>query len=141
DWRRSLTHPTEWYLDGVRYFHSCLPLELREHRAYFTQSKRGFGEDAFHVLWYLLVREFKPRDFLEIGVYRGQTISLVALIGRLLGSSCHVRGISPFSSAGDSVSTYEQTIEYQADTLSNFDHFNLPHPDLLKGYSTDAAAR
>ena len=80
------------------------PGALREHRAYFKQAGRGFGEDAFHAMWWLILKEFRPTQLLEIGVYRGQTISLWALIGRLLSLDVEVSGISPFCAAGDSVS-------------------------------------
>ena len=79
-WADSLIHPTEFYTRCFHYFHTRLPEPLRAHRAYFETGKRGFGEPAFHVLWYLLFREFPPESFLEIGVYRGQTLSLAALL-------------------------------------------------------------
>src|SRR5262249_47296732 len=91
-------------------------------------------------LWYLLLEEIKPQNFLEIGVFRGQVISLVALWARLRNRTCEVHGISPFSPATDSVSRYPQHLDYYSDTLLNFDHFELPHPQLLRAYSTDPAA-
>jgi hypothetical protein len=72
-WDDSLNDPTAFYVRCFHHFHGRLPKPLREHRAYFTQSGRGFGEDAFHTMWFLLFREFNPASFLEIGVYRGQT--------------------------------------------------------------------
>ena len=140
DWTRSLAAPTEFYLDCFRFFHQRLPAELRDHRAWFDQQRRGFGEDAFHVMWFLLFQEFKPARFLEIGVYRGQALSLAALLARHLGISCRTQGISPFSPAGDAVSKYRQDVDYLEDTLSHFNHFALPRPDLLKAYSTDPEA-
>jgi hypothetical protein len=103
-------------------------------------NRRGFGEDAFHAMWWHLLTKFRPESFLEIGVYRGQTISLVSLISKIIGSQCETYGISPFSSAGDSVSTYFEDVDYLQDTKANFEHFSLPHPTLLKAYSTDAEA-
>lgn len=107
------------------------------HRAYFDTNNRGFGEDAMHVMWYLLFKEFRPATFLEIGVFRGQILSLAALLARMNGFPCRVLGISPFSPAGDQVSIYNTRLDYLADTLKNFDHFSLPHPEYLKAYSTD----
>lgn len=140
DWPNSLRDPTAFYLTCFRFFHQRLPAELQEHRRYFTAEGRGFGEDAFHVLWYFLFREFHPRNFLEIGVFRGQTLSLAALMSRLNGFPCEVCGISPFSSVGDSVSRYQQNVDYYEDTLRNFAHFNLPVPQLIRAFSTDPAA-
>ena len=139
-WSGSLHDPTEFYGKCFRYFHARLPAELRAHRDYFTQERRGFGEDAFHVMWFLLFREFKPRRFLEIGVYRGQTLSLAALLQRNFGCEGETVGISPFSPAGDSVSKYRTDVDYHEDTLKNFAHFSLPKPGLLKAFSTDNTA-
>ena len=142
DWDLSLSDPTAFYHECFRYFHGVMPKEFCEHRTYFRTGQghpRGFGEDAFHALWYLLLEEFRPRNFLEIGIFRGQIISLVALWSRLAGQQCEVYGISPFTSAGDSVSKYPE-LDYYADTLANFDHFGLQHPRLLRAYSTDASA-
>jgi hypothetical protein len=140
-WPMSLQEPTTFYLQCFHYFHTRLPEPLRAHRDYFTRNRRGFGEDAFHTMWFLLFREFQPQDFMEIGVFRGQTLSLAALLARLAGLSCQVQGISPFSAAGDAVSKYRENVDYHADTLKNFTHFSLPKPALLKSYSTDPAAR
>ena len=94
DWGRSLADPTGYYLDCVRYFHGPhFPEELKKHRQYFLQGQRGFGEDAFHVMWWMLFREMRPKSFLEIGVYRGQTLSLAALHHRTLGIEGSVTGI------------------------------------------------
>jgi hypothetical protein len=140
EWEASLRDPTGFYLRAFRYFHRRLPAPLQEHRRYFSTGGRGFGEDAFHTMWFLLRREFGWESFLEIGVFRGQTLSLCALLSRLNQQPCEAVGISPFSSAGDSVSRYQRRVDYREDTLANFDHFGLPHPQLLKAYSTDAVA-
>jgi hypothetical protein len=140
DWTNSLSDPTNFYLACFRFFHQQLPAELQEHRSYFTREGRGFGEDAFHVLWFLLFREFKPKNFLEIGVFRGQTLSLATLLSRENSLSGEVCGISPFSSAGDSVSRYRDNVDYFQDTLQNFHHFKLPAPQLVRAFSTDGEA-
>jgi SAM-dependent methyltransferase len=140
-WPRSLHDPTTFYLECFRCFHQQLPPEVKAHRRYFTRRKRGFGEEAFHTMWSLLFQEFQPGNFLEIGVYRGQVVSLVTLLARRAQRVCDVYGISPFSNAGDSVSRYLASVDYYADTLRNFDAFNLPHPHLLRAYSTDPQAQ
>ena len=140
DWASSLEEPTAFYEDCFRYFHFCLPTELRTHRTYFEQDHRGFGEAAFHTMWFLLFRELRPRAFLEIGVYRGQTLSLAALLQRQLRINGRVVGVSPFSTARDSLCSYRANVNYREDTLANCRHFDLEAPELITGLSTDAHA-
>ncbi len=141
DWEESLRDPTAFYARCYRYFHYNLPIPFKEHRKYFTAENRGFGEDAFHAMWFFLFREFMPQSFLEIGVYRGQVLSLAAMLQRDLQiPNPKLLGISPFAPIGDSVSKYGGKVDYLADTLSNFEHFGLTKPRLLKAYSTDPEA-
>lgn len=139
-WRKSLTEPTGAYGEFVRFFNRKISHSIVGHRRYFSEDGRGFGEDAFHAMWYALFTKFYPKNFLEIGVYRGQTISLISLLAKESGISCDVCGISPFQSSGDTVSTYRKDIDYLNDTLLNFSHFKLKEPTLLKAYSTDEEA-
>lgn len=129
--------------DTYRYFQKSFrvwsPTWIRQHRQYFGSEGRGFGEDAFHAAWLALISEFKPRRMLEIGVYRGQTLSLWALAGKNLGLNPEILGISPMDSSGDEVSVYE-SLDYLEDIRSNFAHFGLPNPKLLKAFSTDVDA-
>lgn len=134
-WPASLTDPTIYYLNCVRFFHQKAPDFLKTHRAYFRQGQRGFGEDAFHVMWYGLCQVCHPASFLEIGVYRGQVLSLVSLLAKSLGFDAFVCGVSPFTSAGDTVSKYSPSVDYWTDTLENFKALRLPPPKLIKGMS------
>ena len=118
------------------FFYHSLPEPLRTHRTYFKQDNRGFGEDAFHSLWFLLFKEMQPRNALEIGVYRGQTLSLWALLSNMLKLKTEIHGISPLSPAGDEVTSYPD-LDYLQDITNNFSHFSLPPPHLHKGFSTD----
>jgi len=130
----------EMYAYAHHYFTHFAPSEVKQHRAYFRKEQRGFGEDAFHAMWWLLLREFRPRRCLEIGVYRGQVISLWAVIARKLGFPCEVHGISPFSSMGDGVSVYDDGINYLEDTLASFRTFGLDAPTLVVAESKDDGA-
>ena len=131
----------ELYAYMHHYFHRLAPDYLRRHRSYFAQQRRGFGEDAFHALWFLLMREFRPQRCLEIGVYRGQVISLWGLLAAKLGYAAEVHGISPFSALGDGVSRYPQGIDYEQDVLANHDACGVRRPTLLRALSSDRAAR
>lgn len=128
------------YAYAVYYYAHRIPMCLREHRAYFKRNLRGFGEDAFYAMWWLLLKEYKPEKMLEIGVYRGQVISLWSLISKYLHRSCEVHGISPFSSLGDSVSSYDNNLDYEGDIHETFNYWKLQPPVLLKSLSTDPEA-
>jgi hypothetical protein len=121
------------------FYHHC-PETLRQHRVFFKQEQRGFGENALHAMWWLLLRQFRPINCLEIGVYRGQVISLWSLIARSLSYTCDVHGISPFTSVGDHVSMYTPDVNYLQDTLKFFNCFNLPVPMLVQGLSNEPSA-
>jgi SAM-dependent methyltransferase len=140
DFGGSLLDPDAYYRRAFQDFHRSLPAELRAHRTYFVNDFRGFGEDAFHTMWWRLFRRFKPASFLEIGVYRGQVINLIALLAKQEGIRCQVTGISPFTASGDSVSVYRSDLDYREDTLTHFEHHGLPQPTLVNAYSTDPEA-
>jgi len=91
-------------------------------------------------MWFILLREFQPKRCLEIGIYRGQVISLWALIAAKLGYKPDIHGISPFAPVGDSVSRYLTNVDYRADTLEAFTNFDLAGPTLVQALSTDPAA-
>lgn len=130
--------------DLYRYFQKSFrvwaPKWIRSHRTYFANNQRGFGEDAFHAAWYLIIRTFKPVRMLEVGVYRGQTISLWALISSNMNHRFEILGISPMNSSGDGVSNYI-TLNYEKDIAANFNHFGLEPVDLLEAFSTDLLAK
>jgi hypothetical protein len=121
-------------------FYFSLPRELVRHRRYFNSKNRGFGENAFHSMWFIIFNNIKPRNCLEIGVYRGQTLSLFAMISRYLNYDARCTGISPFDNSGDSISTYLEGIDYLEDTIKNHEYFNLKAPLLIRGYSTSKEA-
>lgn len=133
---RRFPKPNELYAYMHHYFHRLLPSPIQAHRRYFSRDQRGFGEDAFHAMWWLLLREYQPKNCLEIGVYRGQVISLWSLVAKYLNYPAAVTGVSPFTPAGDSVSKYLRSINYLQDVKKSFKHFSLPTPDLTKALST-----
>jgi len=119
------------------YFYNFrLPKKYRRHREYFVQNQRGFGEDAFHAFWYVIFHHYNPHTCLEIGVYRGQVISLWNLLAEDLKiESCEIWGLSPLTQAGDNVSQYLD-LDYELDILRNFEFFGLQRPKLMKVLST-----
>lgn len=118
-----------------------IPRQLRAHRKYFATSLRGFGEDAFHAAWWQVFQEFRPSQCLEIGVYRGQTISLWCLIQKLLDiNPTRIAGLSPLDNSTDDVSHYPD-IDYAEDIRINFSYFNQPQPQLFRGKSNSEQAK
>jgi len=123
------------------YFHRRAPAFIREHRAYFSSEGRGFGEDVFHAMWWLIFLKYQPTRLLEIGVHRGQVISLWALIAKHLGLGIEVHGLSPFDGASDQGSRYDPALDYERDVVTHFAHFGLSAPHLTKAYSDDEVGK
>lgn len=73
--------------------------QLRAHRDWVEERQWGFGDRAFHYMWYLLLADICCRNtnpsFLEIGVYKGQVLSLWQLLAREFGANARSTGISP----------------------------------------------
>jgi hypothetical protein len=111
-----------------------LPKKFRDHREFFKKESRGFGEDAFHFVWYRLFKKIHPKRCLEIGVYRGQVISLWELLSKHLGYSAEVWGITPLNNLGDDVSNYP-TLNYGLEIKNNYNFFKLDQPKLLQNSS------
>ena len=65
---------------------------------------------------------FKPNYLLEIGVYRGQIISLFELLVSSYSKEFEIWGISPLDNSSDSVSEY-MDLDYHGDIKKNFDNF------------------
>lgn len=75
---------------------------LLKHRAYVEQHELGFGDVAFHYMWFLLLEHLqqgapdKVINLMEIGVFKGQVISLWSLISKKTGLNSSIYAISPF---------------------------------------------
>ena len=94
---------------------NALPF-LKSHRDYTENHQLGLGDRAFHYLWFLLLLDLAERvgnpRLLEIGVYKGQVISLWALIASQLHLKAEVSAISPLT--------------------GNYRHFRLPAANALR---------
>lgn len=73
---------------------------LASHRAHVEKHQLGFGDPAFHAMWQQLLAAAQERfdrvDALEIGVFKGQVVSLWSLLAKSHGWSVQVHGITPF---------------------------------------------
>jgi hypothetical protein len=140
---------------------------LAKHREYIEKGALGFGDPAFHMMWKLLVDDLTSKGvprLLEIGVYKGQVISLWALLLKTSDRSGEIFAISPMQGTPMPVSPlkrrlmtilsakfrervrngdFYEEVDYLATMHDLFRHFGLD-PEvvrLIKGLSTDAAVR
>jgi hypothetical protein len=112
-----------------------VPGAVKRHREFFKRARRGFGEDPFHAMWLSLFLEFKPLNCLEIGVYRGQIVSLWGLLAKKLDIKSDIYALSPFEAIGDSVGSYIGSVDYQTDVISNLKKFRVENVTLVKALS------
>jgi hypothetical protein len=74
---------------------------LAGHRRHVEQNKLGFGDPAFHAMWDLLLQAAAARfgavRCLEIGVFKGQVISLWSLLAQARALSVDVSAVSPLA--------------------------------------------
>lgn len=125
----------------LRQFHRAVPELIREHRFFVEREKLGYGERVFHAMWWHIFNEYRPKTCLEIGVHRGQVLSLWGLCARLLGEQIFVAGVSPLDGLGDSVSNYVGSSEgYRQSIRRLHEHFSLSQPELIEARSEDPVA-
>ena len=72
---------------------------LSGHRKFIEKNNLGFGDAAFHAMWVKIleagIRKFSRLRALEIGVFKGQIISLWALLAKTYAWPIEISGISP----------------------------------------------
>lgn len=108
--------------------------ELNAHRTFVENNIFGFGERSFPWLWWLVVQELpKSFTFMEIGVFKGQTLSLVKILADMQDKKVKRYGVTPLSTEGGVwESDYKRDIEFL------HDEFTLPKDYIiLKGLSED----
>ena len=110
---------------------------LKAHRDHVEKHAYGFGERCFLWLWKLIVDEMPPSfRFLEVGVYKGQILSLVRLLANMADKEATIYGLTLLSSFGGDGTTFPDE-DYAAHIRNLHDHFSLVHPLILHGDSTD----
>jgi len=74
---------------------------LSAHRRYIEKNDLGYGDAAFHAMWLRLLdcarARFGRLRLLEIGVFKGQVLSLWALIARNWNIDAEITAISPLA--------------------------------------------
>lgn len=139
---------------------------LAAHRRHVEEKSLGFGDPAFHWLWHLLLaaagRRFGAFDALEIGVFKGQVISLWALLARERGLAARIHAVTPLAGQPMPAPGFWRSLRYRLDrrfrervnsgdfyaaedyeaiVRAHFAHHGLSFDDvrLLRGYSTEPA--
>jgi hypothetical protein len=109
---------------------------LKAHRDFVENNIWGFGERSFHWMHKLIVDEMPQSfSFLEIGVFKGQVLSLYQLLADMAGKTVFRYGVTPLSTAGGVwESDYRKDIEVIHDQLDLSKGYTI-----LEGFSTDPA--
>jgi len=107
---------------------------LKEHRDFVEQNAFGFGERSFHWFWHELIKEMPEYfTFLEIGIFRGASLSLIELISNEQNKTCSRSGVSPL----DSTDGHWES-DYEKDIRTIHSRFNINQCYcIFKGLSTD----
>lgn len=141
---------------------------LSDHRRHVETHALGFGDPAFHAMWRGLLahahHRFGAVNALEIGVFKGQVISLWSLLARHYHWPIHIHAISPlagqpmpklglwrsllyrlsprFRERVDSGDFYPEE-DYQEIVQKHFSRYGLSFDDvrLVRGYSTASDVR
>ncbi len=141
---------------------------LTRHRRHVETHQLGYGDPAFHALWARLLAtahaQFGTIDVLEIGVFKGQVISLWALLAREYGWPVRVHALSPLAGQPMPKTGWWRSLlfrlsahfrervqsgdfypveDYEAILRAHFSahHLSFDAVRLLRGYSTDESIR
>jgi predicted O-methyltransferase YrrM len=92
---------------------------LAAHRRHVEENKLGFGDPAFHAMWASLLTaaagRFGTVRALEIGVFKGQVISLWSLLARELALAVEVTALGPLAGQPRPRTTVLSKIRYRLD--------------------------
>ncbi len=90
---------------------------LANHRRHVETNQLGFGDPAFHAMWASLLvaagNRFGTVRALEIGVFKGQVISLWALLARMYGLNVEISALGPLAGQPRPQSTLFTKIRYR----------------------------
>ena len=149
DWN-SLTSLEQHWQDNAEYQSALLENfrtkliqdpSLYSHRQWVTANNWGYGVDELHWMWKLISDSFEPNaKFLEIGVFKGQTISLMSFLNDHNTKNTQIIGLGPLDSSGDNVSQHPN-IDYWAAIKHIYLRFcsqtQWNNLKIIRGYSND----
>ena len=108
--------------------------QLFNYRYFIKKNKFGYGEDEFMILWDLIVKSMPPTfSFCEIGVHKGQILTLIRLLADRYQKRVMRYGVSPMN--GDKT-TFKG--DFNLDVRVLHKNFRLETDYvILQGYSTE----
>ena len=113
---------------------------LKYFRQFICKTNGGFGDNAHCIMWDKIV-DLLPDNFrfIEIGVYKGQVLALVAIAAKKYKKKYNITGISPLTNIGDKYTKYDN-VNYLECIRKLHNTFNLEFSDnqIIKGKSTDS---
>lgn len=105
------------------------------HKRYGDHDNYGYIQ--FNYLLKTIFNEMpEGSKYLEIGVYKGQALSLMLMLSVLYEKSIEVHGVSTFDGLGDKYSHYDSADFYKT-TNDTCKLFSGKTPELYRGNSTD----
>lgn len=115
---------------------------LKAHRDWVEQNHWGFGERSFQWMWKCLIEEMPENfSFLEIGVFRGQILSLVGLLAEKQKKQSYRFGVTPLSPLGIGwESDYRKDIETIHDVFQIKKDYTLIPFDSTKSEAIEQAS-
>lgn len=112
---------------------------LVKHCDVVTKYNLGYGEKAFRYFWLMVLSQIsKKGKFLEIGVFKGSTLSLSQIISKELGLGITSYGLTPLDTTGDKYSTYNAS-NFEDDIAFLYHSLGLDTKStiIIPGLSTD----
>lgn len=106
---------------------------------YNITKNRAFGELAFKYMWLVILNQLPNNsNLLEIGVYKGASISLMSLISNKLNKNFNIFAITPLTNVGDKYSEYDN-IDYLYEIKKTYLDLDLDFNEnnIINGLSTN----
>ena len=112
---------------------------LKQHRDWIVSNNWGYGNRALHWMWFLISRDLPINfSFLEIGVFKGQVMSLMSILNRYHKKHGMIYGITPLNNTGDKYSKHPD-VNYEEHIQRIYQTFDLDASDMgiIEGLSND----
>lgn len=114
--------------------------ELKKHRDIVEQQNLGYGDRPYTFLWKLIVEQLPVGfKFLEIGIFKGATISLVSLLNKRYNKNGQIYGITPLNPSDDEFSKHDPNCNYEECIQMQYylNGLDLKDTTIIEGLSND----